>query len=72
MMQEQEDLLKAYGWSVIESKNSYMFSFIKEDMRLNFYQSGTVTIQGYGRKIKVKREVFSANKLEILILNIWP
>lgn len=44
-----KDLLKAYGWEEIPSKNKIMFSFKKEDLRLNYYfTNGTVTIQGGG------------------------
>ncbi len=57
MNKEIEELLKAYGWFPIKSKNPLMKSFMKEEtsMRLNFYfTTGSMQIQGDGRNDNYK------------------
>ena len=69
--QKQIDLLEAYGWEKISSKNVWMWSFIKADRRLNIYfTTGTVTAQGKDGYYKSFTEIHDLTKLEIAIKTI--
>ena len=69
--QNQVDLLEAYGWQIIPSKNVWMWSFIKADRRLNIYfTTGTVTAQGKDGYYKSFTEIHDLTKLEIAIKTI--
>lgn len=47
MISQYKELLEGFGWEEIPSKNKIMISFIKNEMRLNYYfTNGTITIQG--------------------------
>lgn len=49
-MTEIEQLISAYGYEPIESKNPYMRSYANEEKRINYYfTSGTVTVQRFDR-----------------------
>lgn len=50
-MTEIEQLLAAYGYEEIESKNGYMRSYSDGESRANYYYtSGTITFQRFDRK----------------------
>ena len=53
-MTEHEQLISAYGYEPVESKNPVMRSYSNEDKRINYYfTSGTITIQQYDRTKKI-------------------
>ena len=63
-------ILEALGWEEIVSKNEKMYSFLKEDMRLNYYfTTGTTTIQNQKGRIQTYRDVLDDCKMEEIICN---
>lgn len=65
-----EELIEAYGWERIETKNPHMTSFIKDDRRMNYYKTGTVTVQNTNLKYdkgKTYREIDTERKMEELL-----
>ena len=70
-MERLKELVEALGWKEILSKNDKMFSFVKDDLRLNYYfTTGTVTIQGPNRGIGVHKDVINLVTLEEIICRI--
>lgn len=65
-----KDLLQAYGWEEVISKNPYMDSYKKDEWRMNLYHSGTVQLQSTEGKQIIKREVFTPDELEIIITSL--
>ena len=64
---ETKELIEAYGWS--EIPHNKMRSFIKDDMRMNIYHTGTITIQWQDRRKMVSEKyVTDYNKLEDLLI----
>ncbi len=62
-----KNLLEAYGWEEIPSKNKLMQSFVKDNERLNYYfTTGTVTIQGGDNPITI-RDIMTEEQMEGLI-----
>lgn len=66
-----KELLKAFGWREIGSRNPLMLSFIKEeddDFRLNiYYTTGTVTMQGRDGSFRSIKDVINIEQLEDFI-----
>jgi hypothetical protein len=70
-MDKLKELVEALGWKEILSKNDKMFSFVKDDLRLNYYfTTGTLTVQGPNRVIKVHKDVMDLVTLEEIICTI--
>ena len=70
MKKEIKDLLIAFEWEEIHSKNPYMVSFKKEDLRMNYYQNGTLTIQGKNGFYYQSTDVFEPVEFEKIIEHI--
>ncbi len=62
-----KELLEAYGWEEILSKNPYMISFMKEDKRMNCYHTGTIQIQSSKGQQKIYRSIDTVEKLEKIL-----
>jgi len=63
-----KEILEAFGWEKIVSKNPHMDSYVKEDMRLNFYKNGTLTIQSQEDGMIVnERDILTPEQVEIII-----
>lgn len=67
-----DGILSALGWDKIESKNPIMYSYIKEDMRLNYYfTTGTTTVQSKSRGlIKNEKDITTPEQMEEIICTI--
>lgn len=67
---ELKELLSAYGWEEIVSKNKYMWSFIKGDARLNYYfTSGSMTIQQNMKFLYNGKNVYSLLRVEEAVMH---
>ena len=68
-----ESLLKCFDWHKATSKNPIMYSYIKENMRMNHYfTTGTVTIQDDAGNIKTWRGIDTDEKIEEIICKQNP
>lgn len=68
-----ENLVEAYGWTQIPSKNYFMISFRKEESvgRMNFYfTTGTLTVQLPNKPCVTIRNIDSVDMLENILLNL--
>lgn len=72
MDQKIKEILESFGWEQIISKNPYMESFEKEDMRLNYYfTKGTTTIQSEGLGMIVnQKDITTPEQMEKIICKI--
>jgi len=65
-----KELLEVYGWKEVESKNKLMYSFQKDDRRLNWYfTTSTITIQGRDGECHKFYKVSTDEQLEDIILD---
>jgi hypothetical protein len=66
------EILEALGWIHATSKNPYMESFIKEDMRLNYYfTTGSTTVQSESKGlIKNEKNITTPEQMEEIICTI--
>ena len=65
-------LQEGYGWTPIESRNKYMYSYRREDTqeRLNYYYStGTFTIQGPHGSFEKWPGVFTFDDVETALIS---
>ena len=64
-----KELIQAYGWEDLgPQKNSYMLSFKKDDLRLNWYfTTGTFSIQGPETNQHFK-DIETAEQLEDILM----
>lgn len=63
------ELLQAFGWVSIESRNPVMYSFSNDDgKRLNWYfTTGTITIQSDKGYFKAYRNILTLEQLEAIL-----
>ena len=70
-LKEIKEILEALGWERVESKNTCMVSYLKEEERLNYYfTTGTTTFQTigeYGVKPEKYTEVNTAEQMEKIL-----
>lgn len=53
-----KELIESFGWLSVYSKNPLMKSFIKGDVRLNYYfTTGTITFQSKGEPCETYRDL---------------
>lgn len=71
LVKEMSELLGAYSWISIPSKDPYMISFRKEETeeRMNMYfTTMTITIQALKKFCKTFKKVDSLERLEEIII----
>ncbi len=69
--QEMIQLIEAYGWLSIPSKNPFMISFTDEEdtERMNVYfTTGTITIQSNDKPIKTWKGIQNITQLETILM----
>lgn len=70
-LQDIEELLQAYSWFPVASKNSWMCSFVHEisQARMNYYvTTGTFTIDTKDGRCHVFRDIETLEELEKILL----
>ena len=65
-------IIEAYSWESIISKNPYMESFTKEDMRLNYYFTrGTTTVQSEDKGMIInEKDIMTPEQMEEILCKI--
>jgi hypothetical protein len=62
------NILNAFGWEEISSRNKYMKSFKKDMKRMNiYYTTGTVTIQDERGILKTFRNIITDEDFEKVV-----
>jgi hypothetical protein len=69
MKNKYAEIAESYGWEQIVSKNKYMYSFLKDDVRLNIYfTTGTVTFQDLDRNLEKHIGILTDEELEKILI----
>lgn len=67
------ELLSAFGWEEIISKNPYMKSYWHDDYEIrmnNYFSTGTITIQGEKIKMETWKDINSDEQIESILWEI--